>query len=87
MKTIRSKRYRTYVLRCWRETPPAPVGAATIEGVDNTWRFALVEVLTEQPQHGFATFDELVSFLRTDLLRPSKPEQYEPGPRPDRLII
>lgn len=68
MKKIRSKRYRTYVLRCWRESPPA--GPPEVEGPDGVWRFALVEVLAEQPQRGFASFAELVRFLRTDLRRP-----------------
>lgn len=69
MKTIRSKRYRTYVLRCWRESPPVPAGSPAA-GHDSAWRYALLEVLTERPQHGFASFEELVNFLHSDLHRP-----------------
>ncbi len=84
MKTIRSKRYRTYVLRCWREGPPAPSGLPAA-GPDGAWRFALVEVLAEQPQRGFASFEELVGFLHADLIRPLEVEH--DGHRSDRPTL
>ena len=53
--------YRSFLLRCWQEQnadqdkPPL-------------WRFALQEVAEEQRQHAFSSFEQLVDFLRNEVV-------------------
>ena len=55
-----AKRYRTYLLRCWREGEPIP-------GFHGEWRFHLCEILAERRQYGFSSFEEVATFLYADL--------------------
>ena len=49
--------YRAYLLRCWQEEA----------GGGAPWRFTLVGVGQEQAQKGFASLEDLFSYLRAEL--------------------
>ena len=53
--------YTAYLLRCW------------LEG--STWRYSLEEVGTGK-RHGFATLDELVSFLLAQSMQPGASQKH-----------
>jgi hypothetical protein len=66
-----TKRYRSYLIRCWLSVETES-SAATVE------RF-IVEVVSDEPRRwGFDTFDELVAFLRAEMLEPERAK-----PRPE----
>ena len=48
--------YQVYLLRIWRERPPAP-------GHPAAWRFSLEDVSTHR-RRGFANLDSMVGFLQ-----------------------
>jgi hypothetical protein len=52
--------YRAYLLRCWQErdgeTDKGPL-----------WRFAVEEIFGERRQHGFASLEALVAFLKVEM--------------------
>jgi len=53
--------YRSYLLRCWQEertTPQQPPA----------WRFVLQDVSDAQRQQAFGDFEQLVAFLRREIL-------------------
>ena len=50
--------YQTYILRFWQES-----GASEETAV---WRFTLINTITNS-EYGFATFEDLVDFLTTQL--------------------
>jgi hypothetical protein len=52
--------YRSFLLRCWRETGTGPGGQAT-------WRFCLVEPGDGETERGFASLEALVAHLRREL--------------------
>jgi hypothetical protein len=63
MEIPRPRRYRSYVVRCWH-------------GVDADEARYIVETVSNTPQQrGFRTLDELLRFLRDELV--------EPWPAPD----
>ena len=53
--------YQSFLLRCWREQ------SATAER-QPVWRFMLQPVNEAQEQHIFATFEQMVAFLRQKLI-------------------
>jgi hypothetical protein len=55
--------YRTYLLRCWREDNTSPNQIPM-------WRFSVEEVLGKRGRRGFASFEEVVAFLRKELTDP-----------------
>jgi hypothetical protein len=52
-------RYRSYVLTFWEERSRDP-------DIPVVWRFSLQDPRTGQ-RHGFASLEEMVGFLRTEL--------------------
>jgi len=63
MQRKKVKSYRSYLLRCWQEQAAAP-------GQLPVWRFAVQEVSGEQRQWAFSTFEQVMDFLRDELLGP-----------------
>ena len=59
--TGRGENYRAYLLRCWQETGIRPGGKAA-------WRFALVQTGEESTPRAFSTLDEMVVYLRDQLV-------------------
>ena len=53
--------YQSFLLRCWREQ------SATAERRP-VWRFMLQRVKEGQEQHIFATFEQMVAFLRQKII-------------------
>lgn len=53
--------YRSYLLRCWQEEHTRPEQPPL-------WRFMLQDVADAQRQHAFGSFEQLVAFLRTEIL-------------------
>ena len=49
--------YRAYLLRCWQEEV----------GEEAHWRFTLVRPGEEHAQRGFASLEDLFSYLRKEL--------------------
>lgn len=66
--------YRSYLLRCWQEKHASPEQPPE-------WRFTLQEVSGAQSQYAFGSFDQLVAFLRSELLGTGKPEN-----NPDTIL-
>ena len=67
--------YRTFLLRCWQEADASPAGQAA-------WRFTLVQLGQEETKKGFASLEELVAYLRSELdVAPphTSPEAHEQG--------
>ena len=56
--------HQSFLLRCWQERRTDPKQPAV-------WRFMLKEVSTAQQQHTFATFEQLVTFLRQEFVEGS----------------
>ena len=52
---------RAYLVRCWQEGGPDPDGA-------REWRFSVEEVLHERQRRGFDDLEDLVAFLREELV-------------------
>ena len=52
--------YRAFLLRCWQEPNSGPEG-------NPAWRFTLVEAGDEEGKQGFASLEELVSYLQEEL--------------------
>lgn len=61
MSKEKSSAYRSYLLRCWQEKPADPEQPPL-------WRFMLQDVADAQRQHAFSSFEQLVAFLRTEIL-------------------
>jgi len=57
----KSGAYRSYLLRCWREKHASSERPAE-------WRFMLQEVSDAQRQHAFGSFEQLITFLRSQVL-------------------
>lgn len=55
-------KYRAFLLGCWQEPGAGPGGKPA-------WRITLVEVDDEDGKRGFASLEELNTFLREDLER------------------
>lgn len=53
--------YRSYLLRCWQEKHASPEQPPQ-------WRFMLQEVSDAQRQHAFGSFEQLIAFLRSEIL-------------------
>jgi len=68
----RKRAYRSYLLRCWECEEPYPTGALVERFV--------VESVTDDAQHQvFVSFDELVIFLRHELLGERQSSTPQPG--------
>ena len=52
---------RAYLLRCWQEGEALP-------GEEAIWRFSLEELGRERHRYGFGDLQELMAFLRTELM-------------------
>lgn len=61
MSKERRKPYRAYLLRCWYEGEAA-------EGQAPLWRFSMEEVSDERRRLGFNHFEEIMAFLRAELI-------------------
>ena len=53
--------YRSFLLRCWQEARASP-------DQPPLWRFVLQDVAAGQEQHAFGSFEQLVTFLRNEIL-------------------
>lgn len=53
--------YRSYLLRCWQEERANPQQPPL-------WRFVLQDVSDAQRQQAFGDFEQLVAFLRSEIL-------------------
>jgi len=53
--------YRSYLLRCWQEV-------RTNAEHPPLWRFVLQDVTDTQKQYAFSSLEQLVDFLRTEIL-------------------
>ena len=52
--------YRAFLLRCWQEADAGPSGQAA-------WRFTLVHLGQGGAKKGFASLEDLVTYLRDEL--------------------
>jgi hypothetical protein len=52
--------YRTFLLRCWRESGAGPDN-------ETVWRFCLVEPGNGETERGFASLEMLLAHLRREL--------------------
>ena len=52
--------YRTFLLRCWRESGAGPDGEAV-------WRYCLVEPGNGETERGFASLEALQAYLQQEL--------------------
>jgi hypothetical protein len=55
--------YRAFLLRCWQEAGAGPGG-------ESAWRFTLVQLDNKQHKAGFATLEDLCSYIQEELGRP-----------------
>ena len=53
--------YRSYVLRCWQEKQASPEQPPE-------WRFTVQDISEAQRQPAFGSFEQLVAFLRSEIL-------------------
>ena len=62
--------YRAFLLRCWQEADAGPAGQAA-------WRFTLVQMGEGQTKRGFASLEDLISYLQgeLDMARPHAPRE------------
>jgi len=60
MQGEKSRPYRAYLLRCWREGEAAP-------GKEHLWRFSVEEILNERRRKGFSSLGALLAFLQAEL--------------------
>ena len=62
--------YRAFLLRCWQEADASPAGQAA-------WRFTLVQLGQEETKKGFASLEDLITYLQGELdaARPHTPRQ------------
>ena len=52
--------YRAFLLRCWQEADASPAGQAA-------WRFTLVQLGQEETKKGFASLEDLITYLQGEL--------------------
>lgn len=62
--TAHARRYLSYLVRLWQETPGAP------------WRASAQEVITDK-RHGFANLESLFAFLREQSERATQTKRGE----------
>lgn len=55
-----AENYRAFLLRCWQEADAGPSG-------EPQWRFTLVQMGEGQTKKGFASLEDLVTYLRGEL--------------------
>jgi hypothetical protein len=60
----KQERYRAYILRCWQE-------GKTRADQEPLWRFSVEEVFDERVVQGFGSLEELIAFLRVELVGPN----------------
>ncbi len=60
--------YRSYLLRCWQEERANPKQP-------RLWRFVLQDVSDAQRQQAFGDFEQLVAFLRSEILEETEKEE------------
>ena len=62
--------YQAFLLRCWQESPP-------VAGMESTWRFSLIHVDGLQTKKGFACLEEVLEYLRAELVKWDAPAIWE----------
>ncbi len=54
--------YQAFLLRCWKESISGV-------GMESSWRFSLIHFDGIQREKGFASFEDLVKYLRAELAK------------------
>lgn len=65
MHEEKAKRYRTFLLRCWRE-------GDTSANDGSAWRFSVEEILGERRRWGFGSFEGVVALLSDQLMEKAR---------------